>query len=102
MFDDVEVGLVLADDVEESFVLGTRLKLGDEGDEKGNLELDLVGVDAIKDAVELGVVEGGVEIFISGGFGGEEFFGRIQIAFFATLREEVVGEGSGSAGEDTV
>lgn len=51
LFDDVEVGLILSDDVEKGFVLGARLELGDEADEEGDLELDLVGVDAVEDAV---------------------------------------------------
>jgi len=51
LFDDDEVGLVLADDFEEFGVFCALLELGDEGDEEGNLELDLVGVDAVEDAV---------------------------------------------------
>ena len=51
LVDDVEVGLVLADDVEEFFVVGAEFELRDKGDEKGDLELDLVGVDAVEDTV---------------------------------------------------
>lgn len=102
MLDDVEVRLVLTDDVEEGCIFRTRFELGDEGDEEGNLELDLVGIDAVEDAVELGVVESGVEFFVGGSFGSEEFFGRIQVALFTAFGEEVVGEGSRSAGEDAV
>ena len=51
LLDDDEVGLVLADDFEEFGVFCALLELGDEGDEERNLELDLVGVDAVEDAV---------------------------------------------------
>lgn len=66
------------------------------------MELDLVSIDAVEDAVELGVVESGVEFFVGGGFGSEEFFGGIQVALFAAFGEEVVREGSRSAGKDAV
>ncbi len=51
LLDDGEVGLVLADDVEEVGVFRALFELGDEGDEEGNLELDLVRVDTVENAV---------------------------------------------------
>ncbi len=102
MFDDDEIGLVLADDFKEFGVFRALLELGDEGDEEGDLELDLVGVDAVEDAVEFGVVQGGVERFDSFGFDGEELLGRIEIGFLVAFGGEISGQRSSGAGEDAV
>lgn len=90
LVDDVEVGLVLTDNVEEIGVFRALLEPGDEGDEEGNLELDLVGVDAVENAIQFSIVEGSIEFFDGGGFGGEELFGGIEVGFFVGGGGEII------------
>jgi len=51
--------------------------LGDEGEEEGNLELNLRGIDAVEEAIEFGIAEGGFQLGVGGSFFGEEFVGII-------------------------
>lgn len=61
LFDDSETISIVIKDGGESLVVITGRKLADEGEEKGDLELDLGGVGAVENAVEFGVFEGEIE-----------------------------------------
>lgn len=98
LVDVFDAGVVLLEDGEEVGVFSVVDGLGDEAEEDGDLELDLVGVDAVENAVELGVAESeveGVDVF---GFGLECGGGR-RGSFFDVLRGEIVSELAVSAGE---
>lgn len=97
LVDVFDAGVVLLEDREEVGVFRVLDGLGDKAEEDGDLELDLVSVDAVENAVELGVAEGeveGVDVF---GFGLECGGGRGS--FFDVLRGKIVSELAVSAGE---
>lgn len=83
--DGAEVVDHLEDDVFEFGIFVTSEEFAAKRHEKGNLELDFVGIGAIENAVEFSVIKGSVEIggilgFLGGGgvFGGEGVFvGRV-------------------------
>lgn len=77
MFDECEVSGIGIEGLEKIGVFGAFVGLGNEGEEKGNLELNLGDIDAIKKTVEFGVAEIGFEFGIGGGFFGEEVLGVI-------------------------
>lgn len=96
--DGGEIVVHVGDDFFKRGVFATREEFATERHEERDLELDLVGVGAVENAVQFGVVEGSVEaigefgFFCSGGFfGGERIFvGRITL--------QVGGELVGGAG----
>ncbi len=96
--DGGEIVVHVGDDFFERGVFATREEFAAERHEEGDLELDLVGIGAVENAVQFGVVEGSVEarrelgFFCGSGFlGGERIFvGRITL--------QVGGELVGGAG----
>lgn len=94
--DDVKITIKWFEDGVEGFTVGALNILADEGEEQGNLELDLADVDAIKDAVELGVGECGIEFGYDAVFFVEKF-GR-ECAIHASSGV-IVGEVVSASGE---
>lgn len=97
MFDECKVGGIGIKGLKEIGVFGTLVGLGDEGEEEGDLELNLGNIDAVKEAVEFGAAEGGFEFGVGWGFFGKEFFG--VIAGFLANPSVVSVEARRSAGE---
>lgn len=77
MLDEVEAGGIGVEGLEEVGVGGAVGGLLDDGKEKGNLELDLDGVNAVQNTIEFGISKGGAEFSEGGGFFGEEFLGVV-------------------------
>ncbi len=92
-------------DVAELVVFGAGVELGTERHEEGNLELDLVSINPIEDAVEAGVFQSFVESVAHFGLFGEGFFGGLKRVFlllatgFGDVGGDLVGAAGQSAGE---
>lgn len=96
MVNNREVVAVRDNDIAKGFVFGTLIVGTKLGEEEGNLELDLAGVDSVENAVETSVIEGGVEFVFLVGFGGGDFDIVID---FDTFGFVIIGKFIGTAGE---
>lgn len=63
-----EIGMELGENGSKLGVIRTGEELGSEGEEKGNLEGDLVCIDAVEDAIKLSIKKGNIKLFGEGGF----------------------------------
>lgn len=69
------------DDTEERLVGGATEELRFECEEEGDLGSDLMFVDTVEDAVELGVIEGGIKVVDEFGLRSSDRFARDEGGF---------------------
>ncbi len=90
MFNDREAGPELIQDIEQGRIFGASDEAGVERDEQGNLELDLVGIDTVEDAVELSIVQSSIKIIGESGFGFGNFGAWDERIFAGAIKSDVV------------
>lgn len=98
--DGCETTMERLDDFEELFVFGAGDDLGSQGNEQGNLEVDLVVISTVEDAIEFGAFEGEIEVGDESFFLFADFAGEFQVFALSTFVAVVFFELISSTRED--